>query len=443
MLYLMRKHAQSWLIKLALGAIVVVFIFWGVGSYRAQRGNRIAVVNGAPIVLEEFRGVYDQLLEAYRRQFGGALDEKRIQGLNLKKQALDQLINRRLLLQEATRLNFRVTNEELLRAIEQVLAFQRNGRFHLQLYERVLTHNRMTPEMYEENKKNELLIDKLQSFVRTYFDINKENYATQEAKEPVLAEVADRIRSKLAKDAASTLAFDRAEEIYEACYGAGNISDVAKINQLKVHETGFFLQNGPVKGIREWKKFAETAFALGEDEVSEPLELSDGYYILQPIAMEPAKIPDLKTVEDRVRQDLTQARENDLAKKDAEEFLNALQGGAEFQKAAASQKLKTKSTGFFKRFGAIPGIGLEGDIQKTTFLLSPSRPFPDAVIKGKQGYYVLQFKARQEADPKEFEDKKSEITFSLLLQKRQGAIKELLARLREKSEITVEGGFLD
>ncbi|MCK4728338.1 MAG: hypothetical protein KAT27_05405, partial [Desulfobacterales bacterium] len=129
--------------------------------------------------------------------------------------------------------------------------------------------------------------------------------------------------------------------------------------------------------------------------------------------------------------------------KDAEEFLNDLQGGAEFQKAAASRKLKANSTTFFKRFGAIPGIGLEPDIQETAFLLSPSRPFPDAVIKGKQGYYVLRFKARQEADPKEFEDKKSEITYSLLLQKRQGAIRELLARLREKSEITIEDGFLD
>jgi hypothetical protein len=64
------------------------------------------------------------------------------------------------------------------------------------------------------------------------------------------------------------------------------------------------------------------------------------------------------------------------------------------------------------------------------------------VIKGKQGYHVLRFKARQEADPKEFEDKKSGITSSLLLQKRQGAITELLARLRERSDITVEDGFL-
>jgi peptidyl-prolyl cis-trans isomerase D len=627
----MRKHARSWLIKLALGAIVVVFIFWGVGSYRAQRGNRIAVVNGAPIVLEQFRGVYDQLLETYRRQFGGALDEKRIQGLNLKRQALDQLINRRLLFQEATRLNFRVTNEELLRAIEQVPAFQRNGRFDQRLYQRVLTRNRMTPEIYEENKKNDLLIDELQSFIlgsikvseaevleaykwlqeevsldyvvfkpsaygnvelspeeiethfskhekayeippkvkvryllldfkgfeaqakvseeeiRTYFDLNKETYATpkkvrarhilfevgrdakpeeiedrrkkaldvlkrarsgtdfgrlarkysddpgsrakggdlgfftrgrmvkrfsdaafamktgeiselvrtpfgwhiikvegiQEAKEAVLAEATDRIRSKLVKDAVSTLAFDRAEQVYEACYRDDNISDVAEADQLKVHETEFFPRTGPVKGIKDQKKFAETAFSLGENEVGEPLELSDGYYIIQPIAKEPAKIPGLKTVEERVRQDVLQARQNDLAKKDAEEFLNAVQGEPEFQEAAASRKLKAKSTGFFKRFGAIPGIGPEPDIRETAFLLSPSRAFPGAVIKGKQGYYVLHYKARQEADPKEFEDKKPEITSSLLFQKRQGAINELLARLRENGEITVDEEFFD
>ncbi|MEE9567349.1 MAG: SurA N-terminal domain-containing protein [Desulfobacteria bacterium] len=631
MLSLMRKHAQSWLIKVTLGAIIVVFVFWYGWNYTAQKGNRIAVVNGAPIVLDEFRGVYDQMMEAYRRQFGNALDEKLIQSLNLRKQALYQLIDRQLLFQEAARLNFRVTDEELLKAIQGVPAFQRDGRFHPRLYERVLSNNRMTPEMYEESKRYELLIEKLQSFilgslkvseaealetykwlkeqvsveyvafkpsaytdvavtpeeieayfskqekayeippkvmvqyllldfkgfeatakvsedeVDTYFDLNKQDYATpkkvkarhilfqvgsdakpeaieearnkalnvlkeagsgtdfaelakkysddpgsrdkggdlgffardrmvkpfsdaafamktgeisqpvrtafgwhiikveaiQEAKEPVLAEVADQIRNKLAKDEARTLAFDRAEEIYEACYGAGSISEVAKSNQLKVNETGFFPENGPVKGVKEAREFAKAAFALDEKEVSEPLELSDGYYILQLIAKQPAIIPELKSVEERVRQDLIQERRNDLAKKDAEEFLNDMKSGVEFQKAAANRELKIENTGFFKRSGAIPGLGSERDIQETAFALSQSKPLPDAVIKGKQGYYVIRFKARQEADPKEFEDKKSDYTTNLLFQKRQRAIGQFLDGVREKSEITIQEGFLD
>jgi peptidyl-prolyl cis-trans isomerase D len=631
MLSLMRKHAQSWLIKVALGAIIVVFIFWYGWNYRAQRGNRIAVVNGAPIVLDEFRGVYDQMMQAYRTQFGDALDEKLLQSLNLRKQALDQLIDRQLLFQEATRLNFRVTHEELLKAIQQVPAFQSDGRFHPRLYERVLRNNRMTPEMYEENKRYELIMEKLESFilgsikvskaegfetykwlkeevsveyvvfkpsaykkvavtpeeieayfsehekayeippkvkvqyllldfkgfeanakiseeeVGAYFDLNKQEYATpkevrarhilfkvgsdakpeaieearnkaldvlkkaksgkdfgelarkhsddpgsrdkggdlgfftrdrmvkpfsdaafamdtgkisepirtpfgwhiikvdaiEEAKEPVLAEVADQIRNKLVKDAARTLAFDRAEEIFEACYAAGNISGVAKTNQLKVHETEFFPEKGPIKGIKEATKVAKTAFALVEDEVGEPIELSDGYYIMQLITKQSATIPELKSVEERVKQDLTQERRNDLSKKDAGAFLNDLKGGTEFDKAAVSRELNVATTGFFKRSGAIPEVGVEPGFQEAAFALSQSKPFPDAVISGKQGYYVLQFKARQEADPKEFEDKKSEITTSLLFQKRQRAIEELLAALREKSEISIQEGFLD
>jgi parvulin-like peptidyl-prolyl isomerase len=218
---------------------------------------------------------------------------------------------------------------------------------------------------------------------------------------------------------------------------------VAKNNELKVHETGFFSQDGSVKGIKDMRRFAKTAFALGEHEISEPLELSDGYYLLELIAKEPARIPELKEVEEKVRQDLIENRKDDLAKKDAEAFLNSLKDGAEFQKVATSQKLKAKSTGFFKRSGAIPQIGLERDIQEAAFLLSPSEPLPDGVIKGKEGYYVLRFKARQEADPKEFKDRKSEITSSLLLRKRQEAGEELLALLRKKSEIVIEEGFLD
>jgi peptidyl-prolyl cis-trans isomerase D len=631
MLSLMRKHAQSWLIKVTLGAIIVVFIFWYGWSYRAQRRNWIAVVDGSPIVFEEYRNVYDQLLEAYRRQFGNRLDEKLIESLDLKRQALDELINRRLLVQEAIRLNLRVTDEELSRAIQQVPAFQRNGRFHPKIYERVLMSNRMTPEIYEESKKYELLTDKLQGFilgtikvseaealetykwakektsldyvvfkpdaysnvevtpeeieayfpehqkayeippmvdvqyllldferfeaqakvseeeVRTFFDLNKQDYATpkkvrashilfragldanpeesekvpeqvldvleqarsgkdfgglarkysddpgsrekggdlgfftkdqmvkpfsdaafamkagdisdpvrtafgwhiikvdaiQEAKEPVLAEVSGKIREKLSKDAARTLAFDRAEQIYGACYEAGNISDVAATNQLELHQTGLFSQEGPIEGIKEARKFAKTAFALAEGQVSEPVELSDGYYILQLKAKEPAKIPELESVKDMVRQDLIQDRKNELAKKDGEAFLNDLKGGASFQESASKRKLKAETTDFFGRSGAIPGLGFEPDILEAAFLLTPSKPLPDAVIKGKQGYYVIHFKARQEADPKEFEDEKSGIISALEQQKRQRAAGELLTWLRGKSKITIAEGFLD
>lgn len=42
MLDLVRKHARSWLIKVALFLIVIVFIFWGGYSYTTREESQMA-----------------------------------------------------------------------------------------------------------------------------------------------------------------------------------------------------------------------------------------------------------------------------------------------------------------------------------------------------------------------------------------------------------------
>ena len=70
MLDFMRKHAGTWLIKALLGAIVVVFIFWGVGSWTSQQEGIVATVNGESISLEEYRSAYNRLLTRRGRALG-------------------------------------------------------------------------------------------------------------------------------------------------------------------------------------------------------------------------------------------------------------------------------------------------------------------------------------------------------------------------------------
>ena len=165
MLRLMRKQAGSWVIKILLGAIVIVFIFWGVGSFRSQRGGRVALVNGDQITLDEYREAYDNLIEQLRRRFGGNLDEDMLKQLQVKRQALNQLIDNKLLVQEAKRLKFRVSKKELADAILNITAFQRAGIFDSRLYRDVLDRLKMTPEAFEEAQKNAMLIDKLKTLV--------------------------------------------------------------------------------------------------------------------------------------------------------------------------------------------------------------------------------------------------------------------------------------
>lgn len=165
MLSLMRKHATSWLIKILLGAIVVVFVFWGVGSFRSRKASLVASVNGHIITAEEYNQAYNALLEQMRQRFGNNLNEEMVTMLRLDQQAMDQLIDQTLILQEASKLKLRVTDAEVVDSITGNAAFQSNGQFDRRLYQRILEFNRLTPEGFEKMQRDTLLAGKLRSYV--------------------------------------------------------------------------------------------------------------------------------------------------------------------------------------------------------------------------------------------------------------------------------------
>jgi peptidyl-prolyl cis-trans isomerase D len=165
MLYLMRKHATSWIIKFLLSAIVIVFVFWGVGSFREGNVNRVAEVNGNVITLDQYYEAYNNVIEGYKQQFGDNLDESMLKALNIKQQVVNTLIERELVFQEAQRLNIRVTDEELARSIQSISYFQKDGIFDNRFYVNVLRRNRMTPEQFEASQRQSLLLSKLRELV--------------------------------------------------------------------------------------------------------------------------------------------------------------------------------------------------------------------------------------------------------------------------------------
>jgi peptidyl-prolyl cis-trans isomerase D len=165
MLNLMRKNAGTWLIKILLGAIVLVFVFWGVGSFRDRGAGRIASVNGDPIMVEEYNETYNRLVEQIKQRYGNRLNDEMLKMLQVKKQTMDQLIEKRLLLTEAKRLNFIVSDEELSATIKAIPAFQDNGNFDNRRYRAVLAQNRLTPESFEIKQREFILMDKVRSLV--------------------------------------------------------------------------------------------------------------------------------------------------------------------------------------------------------------------------------------------------------------------------------------
>ena len=76
MLYLMRKHAASWMIKSVLILVALSFVVWGGYRMRENRMIRIASVNGEPVTIDEYKKSYNNLLGQLRQSFGNNLNDE-------------------------------------------------------------------------------------------------------------------------------------------------------------------------------------------------------------------------------------------------------------------------------------------------------------------------------------------------------------------------------
>jgi peptidyl-prolyl cis-trans isomerase D len=158
----MRKHARSWLIKVALGGIIIVFVFWYGWSGPGDKSRSYAAkVNGTVISYDHFYNVYESELEKIRLRFKGSLPPDFVEKLNLKKNVVTGLVHQLLLLQEATRVGMFVTDDDLVRDIRSNPVFQRNGIFDEGVYRVYLNSIKLNPAMYEQVRRQEMLEEQI------------------------------------------------------------------------------------------------------------------------------------------------------------------------------------------------------------------------------------------------------------------------------------------
>src|SRR3989338_7722191 len=172
MLDFLRKKKRSWVITLFLAIIVLVFVLWGVGSYvNEPRLESVAEVNGEVISQREFEVHYQRLVEFYRGLFKGTLTQETLRGLNLRGAIVEELVQKRLVLQEARRLGLEVSDEEIMEAIARAPEFQVDGRFSKNRYLQVLRSNRVSPAQFEVERREQITIQKLYDIIQDSLQI--------------------------------------------------------------------------------------------------------------------------------------------------------------------------------------------------------------------------------------------------------------------------------
>lgn len=166
MLGLMRRHSRSLFIKLIYVGLILSFVIWGIGSY-SSRDNLIAVkVNGEGITIQAYQRSFDDLVNYYKETLKDNFNDEMIVAMNLKKMAIDRLVDRALLLEEADSLNLKANKEEIQARIQSYPAFQKNGIFDKETYFRILEYNKIKPGDFEDEQKEFIRIAKAESIIR-------------------------------------------------------------------------------------------------------------------------------------------------------------------------------------------------------------------------------------------------------------------------------------
>jgi peptidyl-prolyl cis-trans isomerase D len=165
MLDVLRRNAGSWAIKIVLSFIALTFIWWGVGTYSERDRNVAATVAGEAITTGELAEAAAGLEKTYREVYGPAFTPEMAKALDLRKQALDSLIQRRVLLTEADRMGLSATDTEVQREIAATPAFQADGKFREDRYQQVLQYNRVTPGEFESSKRTEITLKKMEGLL--------------------------------------------------------------------------------------------------------------------------------------------------------------------------------------------------------------------------------------------------------------------------------------
>ena len=161
----MRRYAQSWGIKIVFGLIILVFVFWGVGSFRGDKATVLATIDGQPVLIKDFEKAYQEGLRVVKSKNPNITD-KELQEGGFRWQVFNNMLISRLLEEQAKKLGVTVSSDELRAEIAKIPAFQnKDKKFDPQRYENLLKANDVTPGEFEADFRQNLLLEKLGGFI--------------------------------------------------------------------------------------------------------------------------------------------------------------------------------------------------------------------------------------------------------------------------------------
>ncbi|WP_061708225.1 peptidylprolyl isomerase [Pseudenterobacter timonensis] len=161
----LRTAANSLVLKIIFGIIIVSFILTGVSSYLIGGGsNYAAKVNGQEISRGQFENAFAGERNRMQQQMGeqySVLASNEAWMNQLRHDTLNRLIDEALLDQYAKHLGLGISDEQVKNAIFATPAFQSNGKFDNTRYNAIINQMGMSADQYAQALRNQLTTQQL------------------------------------------------------------------------------------------------------------------------------------------------------------------------------------------------------------------------------------------------------------------------------------------
>jgi peptidyl-prolyl cis-trans isomerase D len=404
-----RRNAEAAWVKFMFVAIVVVFIFWGMGGIvGGEKAQFVVRVNNQAVAPAEFIRAYNNMLRLYQSVYKDNFKPELVKALDLKNKAVDQLIQANLMRQEAKRVGLSVDDAEVRDSIANLQAFQDDGRFNKQLYLRVLQANRISPGEFEDSEQEELLVKKLQDLILAGVPVSE-------------AEVLDRYRADNQK---VNLRFIKLEAV----------SFIPEVQLTDQDVQAYYDKNR--EAFREPDRVRIEYVLYTPDKFTGEVQASDAevqeYYDEHIAEYEKAEQVHARHILFRSAPKAT-AEEKAKVRKRAEEVLAKVKAGGDFA-ALAKQYSEDSSAAQGGDLGSFTRGKMVPPFEHAAFSLAPGET--SDLVESSFGLHIIKVESKEAAHTQPLDEVRAQVVDKL----KQGEARKLARARTEADRAKVAGG---
>ncbi len=457
MLRFLRTKATSFFIKALFGMIIVVFVFWGIGTFRVSE-KVVAEVGKYRIYYPEYYEEVKRVIELERSILKHKFDEEASKDLKIKEKAIENLIDRYLLLILSEKMGIDVSETEYMEHLNRIEAFKKDGRFDKKKFLEVLKRENVDPKDFERKERTALRIVKSSEIFKdlavsfgeedAWEEYKRENgmvrfrysvFSPDDYREKVkvsekeIEERYEKEKGTYVSEAVYRLKYVviedkgpiREDRAYMELIKSRDLHTFAKTYGLSVYDSGFLPESQLKQRLKEVKDFSWlTDLRVGD--ISLPVRVQNGYYIFQLVDYRQGQPLEKELVKKKLKERIILEKAKKMAKEKASQALS--ESDSKFQKV----------TDFVQRNStSIPGIGQIPDEDRGLFQLDKKNPVYKKPVEISGKFYVFSFDSEKIPEREVWEKRKTEYVINAFTKKREEALKRLLTSLKGKEKIKI------